>query len=107
MKLIVALLGAAAMISLSGPASAEPPPEPDGDDAGFVAALSQAGITFASQESAVAAGRAVCSFLNNGETGLQVVHDVTVHNPGMDMDTAPNFALISAKYHCPHQLSKA
>lgn len=65
MKLIVALLGAAAMISLSGPASAEPP-EPAGDDAGFVAALSQAGITFASQESAVAAGRAVCSFLNNG-----------------------------------------
>ena len=106
MKMFVALLGMAAMIGFAAPAYAEPP-EPDGDDAGFVAALNQAGISFATREGAVAAGRAVCSFLDNGESGLQVVHDVKIHNPGMDMENASNFALISAKYYCPHQLSKA
>ena len=45
--------------------------------------------------------------LNNGEPGLEVVHDVKTHNPGMDMEMASNFALLSAKYYCPHQLSKA
>lgn len=29
------------------------------------------------------------------------------HNPGMSMEMASDFALISAKFYCPHQLSKA
>jgi hypothetical protein len=29
------------------------------------------------------------------------------YNPGFDMESASNFALISAKFYCPHQLSKA
>lgn len=80
---------------------------PDGDDGGFVAALQQAGFSFDSPGSAVAAGRAVCSCLNNGESPLELLHDVRTHNPGMDMDMASNFALISAKFYCPQQLSKA
>lgn len=106
MKKFVALLGTAAMIGLAAPASAEPP-EPDGDDAGFVAALNQAGFSFTDPEHAVAAGKAVCSYLNRGEPGLEVVHDVKIYNPKMDMEQASNFALISAKYYCPNQLSKA
>lgn len=106
MKKFVALLGTAAMIGLAAPASADPPAEPDGDDAGFVAALNQAGFSFADPEHAVAAGRAVCSYLNRGEPGLEVVHDVKIYNPKMDMEQASNFALISAKYYCPNQLSK-
>jgi Protein of unknown function (DUF732) len=107
MKTLLALLGVSAMIGFAGPAFADPPPEPDGDDAGFLAALHQAGFSFASPGSAVQAGRAVCSCLNNGETGLELVHDVKSHNPGMDMEMASNFALLSAKFYCPHQLSKA
>ena len=107
MRTLLALVGVAAMIGLAAPAYADPPPEPDGDDAGFVAALHQAGFSFASEASAVQAGRAVCSCLNNGESGLELVHDVKSHNPGMDMEMASNFAMISAKYFCPHQLSKA
>jgi hypothetical protein len=95
------------MIGFAAPAAAVPPPEPDGDDAGFIAALHQAGFNFASESAAVGAGRAVCSCLNNGESGLELVHDVKSHNPGMDMEMASNFALISAKFYCPHQLSKA
>ncbi|OBH17419.1 DUF732 domain-containing protein [Mycobacterium sp. E3247] len=107
MKRLLALLGVPLVIGLAAPASAGPPPEPDGDDGAFLAALHQAGFTFASPDAAVGAGRAVCSCLNNGESGLELVHDVKTHNPGMDMEMASNFAMISAKYYCPHQLSKA
>lgn len=107
MKRLLALLGAPLMIGLAAPAYADPPPVPDGDDGGFISALHQAGFGFASPDAAVGAGRAVCCCLNNGESGLEVVHDVKMHNPGMDMEMASNFALLSAKYYCPHQLSKA
>jgi hypothetical protein len=107
MKRLLALLGVAAMIGFAAPAYADPVPEPDGDDGGFLAALQQVGFTFSSPGSAVAAGRAVCSCLNNGEAGLELVHDVKSHNPRMDMEMASNFALLSAKFYCPHQLSKA
>ncbi|OBH08328.1 DUF732 domain-containing protein [Mycobacterium sp. E1747] len=107
MKRLLALLGAPLVIGLAAPAYAGPPPEPDGDDGAFLSALHQAGFTFASPDAAVGAGRAVCSCLNNGESGLELVHDVKMHNPGMDMEMASNFAVISAKYYCPHHLSKA
>ena len=107
MKRLLALLGVAAMIGFAAPAYADPAPEPDGDDGGFLAALQQSGFSFSTPGSAVTAGRAVCSCLNNGESGLELVHDVKSHNPGMDMEMASNFALLSAKFYCPHQLSKA
>lgn len=107
MRTLLALLGVSAMIGLAAPAYAGPPPVPDGDDAGFLAALHQAGFSFSNPDAAVGAGRAVCSCLNNGENGLELVHDVKVRNPGMDMEMASNFAMISAKYYCPQQLSKA
>ena len=107
MKPLLALLGACAMIGLASPAYADPPPAPSGDDAGFLAALHRAGIGYSSPDAAVASGRAVCTCLNNGESGLELVHDVKSHNPGFDMENASNFAMISAKFYCPHQLSKA
>jgi hypothetical protein len=107
MRLLLAILSVSAMVGLAAPAYGDPPPVPDGDDAGFLAALKQAGISYSSPDQTVAAGRAVCTCLNNGESGLELVHDVKMHNPGMDMEMASNFALISAKFYCPHQLSKA
>ena len=77
------------------------------DDAGFLAALHQAGISYSSPDQAIGAAKAVCTCLNNGESGLELVHDVKSHNPGMDMEVASNFAMIAAKFYCPHQLSKA
>ncbi len=107
MKRLLALLGVPIVMGLAAPAHAAPPPDPDGDDGGFLAALHQAGFTFANPDATVGAGRAVCSCLNHGESGLELVHDVKMHNPGMDMEMASNFAMISAKFYCPHQLSKA
>ena len=107
MRLLLAILGAAAAIGFAAPAYADPPPVPDGDDAGFLSALHQAGIGYPDPAGAVAAGQAVCTCLNNGETGLELVHDVKTHNPGFDMEMASNFAMIAAKFYCPHQLSRA
>jgi hypothetical protein len=105
MRQLLALLGVAAMIGLAAPAFADP--SDGGDDAGFLAALSKVGITYASPAQAITSGRAVCECLNNGESGLELVHDVKAHNPGFDMENASNFAMISAKFYCPQQLSKA
>ncbi|WP_025737074.1 DUF732 domain-containing protein [Mycobacterium genavense] len=107
MKRLLTAVGVAAAIALAAPAYADPVPEPDGDDAGFIAALRQAGFSFSSESAAVGAGRAVCSCLNNGEDNLELLHDVKSRNPGMDMEQASVFAMISAKFYCPHQLSIA
>jgi hypothetical protein len=107
MKSLLAVVGVAVTIGFAAPAYADPPPSPQGDDGGFLAALNQVGINYASPEAAIASGKAVCTCLNNGESGLELLHDVKSHNPGMDMENASNFAMIAAKFYCPHQLSKA
>ena len=107
MKSLLAVVGVAVTIGFAAPAYADPPPPPQGDDGGFHAALNQVGINYASPDAAIASGKAVCTCLNNGESGLELLHDVKSHNPGMDMENASNFAMIAAKFYCPHQFSKA
>jgi uncharacterized protein DUF732 len=106
MRMLLAVLGVATVIGLAAPAYCDPGDE-GGDDAGFLSALRQVGITYRSPDQAVGAGKAVCTCLNNGESGLELVHDVEAHNPGFDMENASDFAMISAKFYCPHQLAKA
>ncbi len=107
MRKLLSTLGFAAIICLTAPAQADPGDAGGGDDAGFLAALDEAGISYASPAQAITSGRAVCECLNNGESGLELVHDVKTHNPGMDMENASNFAMIAANFYCPHHLSKA
>jgi Protein of unknown function (DUF732) len=107
MKMLLALLGASAMIGLAAPAYADPDQPPPPDNAGFLAALQKVGIDYASPQQAITSGQAVCECLHDGESGLELVHDVKSHNPGFDMENASNFALISARFFCPEQLSKA
>jgi hypothetical protein len=104
--MLLAVLGVSAAIGLAVPAYGDPG-NAGGDDVGFLSALRQAGITYASPDRAITSGRAVCGCLNNGESGLELVHDVKTYNPGFDMESASSFALISAKFYCPQQLSKA
>ncbi len=106
MKRLLTLLGVAALIGLAAPAYADPD-DLSGDDAGFLAALRQVDIDYTDPAHVIMSGKAVCTCLNNGESGLELVHDVKSHNPGMDMEVASNFAMISAKFYCPQQLSKA
>ncbi|GFG96032.1 hypothetical protein MTIM_19110 [Mycobacterium timonense] len=79
MKNLVALLGAAAVIGFAAPAHAEP----EGDDAAFLANLSNSGITYSSPSQVITSAKAVCGLMGRGETGLQVVSDIKDQNPGM------------------------
>lgn len=105
MRMLLAVLSASA-IGLAAPAYGDPGDD-GGDDTGFLSALRQVGISYHSPDQAVGAGRAVCGCLNSGESGLELVHDVETHNPGFNMESASDFAMISAKFYCPQQLSKA
>ncbi|HTQ21423.1 DUF732 domain-containing protein [Mycobacterium sp.] len=106
MRWVLALLAAGAMIGFAPPSHADPG-DYAGDDAGFLAALSKVGITYSDPGHAVTSAKAVCECLDHGESGLELVHDVKTHNPGMDMENASNFAMIASRFYCPHHLSKA
>ena len=106
MRTLLAALSVCTVIGLAAPAYADPD-DTTGDDAGFLSALQKVGIHYPSPAQAITAGKSVCGCLNNGESGLELVHDVKTHNPGFDMENASNFAMIAAKFYCPHQLSKA
>jgi hypothetical protein len=107
MKLLLAIVCVWAVAGVAPPAHADPATPAGGDDAGFLNSLRQDGITYVNPGQVVTAGRAVCTCLNDGESGLRLVHDVKTRNPGFDMDDASHFALIAAKYYCPQQLSKS
>jgi hypothetical protein len=106
MRMLLALLGVSALIGLAAPAFADPD-EISGDDPGFLAALRDSDIGFGSPAQAITSAKAVCTCLNNGESGLEVIHDLKTHNPAITMEHASKFAVLSAQYYCPHQLSKA
>jgi hypothetical protein len=106
MRTLLTALSVSAAISLAAPAHADQD-EPGGSDAGFLSSLQQVGIHYPSPGQAITAGRSVCGCLNNGESGLELVHDVKTRNAGFTMEDASNFAMISAKYYCPQQLSKS
>jgi hypothetical protein len=107
MRMLLAVLGVSAAIGLAAPAYGDPFDDGGGDDAGFLSALRQAGIGYSSPDRAIRSAKSVCGCLNKGESGLELVHDVKAYNPGFDMESASNFAMISAKFYCPQQLSKA
>jgi predicted RNase H-like HicB family nuclease len=106
MKTLFAVLGISTAIGLAAPAYSDPS-DASGDDTGFIGALQQVGIHFPNPAGAVGAGKSVCGCLNNGESGLELVHEVKVRNVGFTMEEASNFAMIAAKYYCPQQLSKS
>lgn len=101
MRMLVALLlSAATMIGLAAPGKADP----TGDDAAFLAALDQAGITYADPGHAITAAKAMCGLCANGVTGLQLVADLRDYNPGLTMDSAAKFAAIASGAYCPERL---
>ena len=101
MRLLLALLGAFVVSSFAALAHAEP----EGDDAAFLANLSNSGITFSSPSQVIASAKAVCGLMGRGETGLQVVSDIKDQNPGMTMDGAAQFAALASSAYCPHHLT--
>ena len=106
MRTLLVALSVCTAIGLAAPVYADPD-NTSGDDAGSLSAMQQVGIHYPNPAQAITAGRSVCGCLNNGESGLELVHDVKTHNSGFTMEDASDFAMISAKYYCPQQLSKS
>ncbi|OBF89499.1 glycine cleavage system P protein [Mycobacterium sp. 852002-51163_SCH5372311] len=107
MRMLLALFGVSVAIGLAAPAYAEPQEYGVADDAGFIAALRDSDIGFSSPAQAIASAKAVCTCLDNGESGLELIHDLKLRNPAITMEHASTFAVLAAKFYCPHQLSKA
>ena len=72
MRLLAVLASFAAVIGLAMPAHADP----SGDDAAFLAALKQAGITYQDPDRAVAVGKQVCGLADKGMTGAEIVKNL-------------------------------
>jgi hypothetical protein len=100
MRLIPVLGGVAAMVGLAVPAHADP----SGGDAAFLAALNKAGITYASGDQAIAAGKTACELLDSGQQEMEVIKKVTELNPGFTISGAAKFTAIAASAYCPEHL---
>lgn len=99
MKRLLLLASIAAAIGLAAPAQAE-----SGNDAGFLAALDQAGITTRGANQAIAAGRAVCQLMDQGLSPMDTVGAVQSTNPGFNPEHAARFAVAAASAYCPEHL---
>ncbi|OBI09398.1 hypothetical protein A5735_08785 [Mycolicibacter heraklionensis] len=102
MRSLLSIVGIAAVIGCAAPAYADP----DASDAAFLNSLKASGLAFSSSDQAIAAGRAICTMADSGETGLQVVKRLTDDNPGLTMDGAAQFAAAAASAYCPQHLHK-
>src|ERR1700754_431204 len=97
----LALAGLVAAVGFASPAHGDPV----GDDAAFLAALRNAGLTVPNPAQAIASAQAVCGLMRNGETGLQVLTDVKKQNPALTLDGAALFTAIASNAYCPEHLT--
>ncbi|BBZ14291.1 DUF732 domain-containing protein [Mycobacterium branderi] len=101
MRLLLVLTGVAATVGLAVPAHADP----GGVDADFLSALNKAGITYASGDQAVEAGKTACQMLDQGQSDVEVVKRVTELNPGFTISGAAKFTAIAASAYCPQYVN--
>jgi Protein of unknown function (DUF732) len=96
MRTLAVLAIMAAGTALAAPASADPNP-----DAGFLATLDKASITYQSGPEAVAAAHQVCDWINGGQTRSDVIKTVSAGNPGFSMSDAAQFTTLAERAYCP------
>jgi hypothetical protein len=71
MRLLVMLVGFAAVLAVATPAQADP--GHSGPDASFLAALNKAGITYQDPAVAIAAGKNACELMDQGHPEVDVI----------------------------------
>jgi hypothetical protein len=96
MRTLVVLARLAAAIGLAAQAHADPSP-----DAGSLAALDKASISYHSGPEAVAAARQVCDWINEGQPRSDVIKSVSAGNPGFTMSGAAEFTTLAERAYCP------
>ncbi len=99
MKLLLTLTSLAAMLGVAVPARA------DGNDDAFLASLHAAGLTYPDPNRAIAAGKAVCKMVDQGQQMVDVVQTIQSLNPKLQVDNAAKFAAIAATAYCPQAIS--
>lgn len=99
MKVLPLSASIVAVIGLAAPAHADP------DDDAFLAALTNAGITYHDPDRAITAGQKVCDLANSGTSQLDIIRDIRDLNPGFTMTSAAKFAKAAASIYCPERLS--
>ncbi|MEE2855498.1 MAG: DUF732 domain-containing protein [Actinomycetota bacterium] len=105
MRLLLALsVGISAAIGMAPLAQADPV-TPGGDEAGFLASLRSAGITYSTPEAAITFAKSVCVSMSDGEFGPQMVDELKNQNPGLTNEHATSLLAIAAKFYCPQQLN--
>lgn len=97
MRRLLTLTAVAAAICLAAPTHAEP----SGDDAGFLEALKNAGITYQSPDSAIANAKAVCGLLDDGKGAPDIVAQLQQSNPGFAQRDAAKFVALASVAYCP------
>lgn len=105
MRPLLALVGVATLLGLAAPAHADPDAS-GADEAGFLASLRSAGITYTNADGAVAFAQSVCASMGNGTMGPQMVNELKSQNPGLTTDHATSFLAIAVKYYCPQRLNR-
>lgn len=96
MRTPVMLAAVAAATGLAVPAHADSSP-----DAGFLASLDKASITYHSGPEAVAAAKQVCDWINQGQRRSDVIQTVSAGNPGFTMSNAAQFTTLAEGAYCP------
>ncbi len=105
MRLLPVLIGVSVMVAFASPAYGEPAPNSP-DDAGFLASVRSAGLTYTDSGRAIAFAKSVCASMGNGEAGPQLVSELQTDNPALTTDHAAKFVALSATYYCPEQLKR-
>lgn len=102
---MIALASVAVVIGVAAPVQADPGITDSGSDASFLAALRQAGVTFGNGGTAVAAAKAACGLMDQGQPEIDVVKNLTEQNPGLTISGAAKFTAIAASAYCPQYLN--
>jgi Protein of unknown function (DUF732) len=100
MRTLFALEIFVAAILLACPAQADPANE-SGPDAGFLAALNQAGVPFQSGPVAISIGKRACELMDQGHSQADVIQSLSASNPGFTVDSATKFTTSAVSAYCP------
>src|ERR1035441_7510907 len=101
MRLLVVLASLAAAIGFAATAQGDP----SGEDAAFIAALNDAGITYQNAPDAIAIGRRACDLMNQGHAEVDVIKSMAQANPGFTDDAATRFTHIAESAYCPQYVN--
>ncbi len=99
MKLLLTAASFAAILGFAAPAQAD-----SADDA-FTASLDKAGITYSDPDTAVTAGKWVCTQISGGTGAPDVVSTLQSKNGDLSEDKANKFIGISTSAFCPYLAS--